>query len=59
MVNQPDKEKPNPQVKNKAEKQNNKKQEKTKDSVNLHYENDESQQSQGEVCYQHLLDERS
>ena len=56
---QPDKEKPNLQGKDKAEKQNNKKQEKTKDSVNLHYENVESQQSQGEVCYQHSLDERS
>ena len=55
---QPDKEKSNSQSKSNTEKSNNKKQEQAKDSVNLHYENDEAQQSQGGACYQHSLDER-
>ena len=56
---QPDKEKSNSQSKSNTEKSNNKKQEQAKDSVNLHFENNESQQNQGETCYQHSLDERS
>ena len=56
---QPDKEKSNSQSQNNTEKPNDKKSEQTKDSVNLHYENDEAQKSQGESCYQHSLDERN
>ena len=56
---QPDKERSNSQSKNNAEKPNDKKSDQTKDSVNLHYENDAAQKSQGESCYQHSLDERN
>ena len=56
---QPDKEKSNSQSKSNADKSGNKKQDHTKDRVNLHNENDELQQSQDEACYQHSLDERS
>ena len=56
---QPDKEKSNAQNKSNTDKSDNKKQDQIKDSVNLHYENEESQQSQGEACYQHSLDERN
>ena len=58
-AHQPDKEKSSSQNKSNTDKSGNKKQEHTKDRVNLHYESEDLQQSQNEACYQHSLDERS
>ena len=53
------KKKSSSQNKSNTDKSGNKKQEHTKDRVNLHYESEDLQQSQNEACYQHSLDERS
>ena len=55
---QPDKDKQKSQSKNTQDKANTKKQENNKDRVNLHYEEEDLQQSQEEAFYQHSLDER-
>ena len=55
---QPDKDKQNSQNKTTQDKTSAKKQEHKKDRVNLHYEDEDLQQSQEEAFYQHSLDER-
>ena len=54
----PDKDKSSSQNKSNTDKSGNKKQEQKKDRVNLHYEDEELQQTQDEAFYQHSLDER-
>ena len=57
-AHQPDKDKQNSQNKSTQDKVSTKKQDQKKDRVNLHYEDDDLQQSQEDALYQHSLDER-